>query len=115
MRPDWCTGPSHSSQASAASVSGYLATISAKWGEPASSSPSKKNFTFTEGGTCAARKASSATMVASIGALSSLVERAYKRAFGSKYVCARQSTTCPEASRSTGLKGGSCHCAGSVG
>src|SRR5438105_14386453 len=56
--------------------------ISPRCGEPASSSPSKRNLMLSEGVEFCARRASNAVRIAITPALSSEAERAYKRHSG---------------------------------
>jgi hypothetical protein len=98
----------------------FAASIFSKLAEPASSSPSNANLILDFVLRPAARMASSAVIMASMGALSSPAARAYSRHSGLNGVPgAGSGITRPSfsigASRSVGVKGGVAHSLGSSG
>src|ERR1051325_1792610 len=107
----WWTGPSHINHRSPENSALLAVRIRARFADPASSSPSNANLTFDFSARPAERIASSAVIIAMIGALSSPADRAYRRDSGSNAVPAAGSgTTRPFASigavRSVGVNGG---------
>ena len=116
----WYSGASHISQRSAAKRSLLAASVLSRFGDPASSSPSNANLMLLLNAMPAARIASMAVMMATIGALSSAAPRAYSLHSGSNGAPAGGSAiTRPPSStrlsRSVGSNGGDAHSLGSSG